>query len=163
MENTAENLDCLPPIKIVLVGEPQGWERNGVRIITPRGKKPFPVIYTKSATRNYQEALAAHAALAMRGREVLDEPLTIRVTAVMGVPASWSLKKREQALAGLLRPTGKPDFDNLAKMVDALKGIVWRDDALVVTATIRKVYGSRPQLRIDVGPADIVPPIGLRG
>jgi Holliday junction resolvase RusA-like endonuclease len=140
-------------ITVVLRGEPVGWQRTGLRVITPRGKKPFAVPYTPAQTRQYQAALALAAKVAARGR-LLDGALKLTVTAFMGVPASWSKKKRDAALAGVVRPTGKPDFDNLAKQVDALKGIVWHDDAQVVDARVIKIYGEEPMLKIEVQAAD---------
>jgi Holliday junction resolvase RusA-like endonuclease len=38
-------------------------------------------------------------------------------------------------------PTVKPDWDNYAKLVcDALNGIVWRDDAQIISAVVTKSY-----------------------
>lgn len=142
----------MDPINVLLRGQPQGWQRSGVRIIKPHGKPAFPSIYLPAATRNYQKALALQAKVAMGRRPLLDEAVSIDVLAVMGVPSSWSGKKRDAALAGTVRPIGKPDFDNIAKMVDALKGVVWRDDALVVDARVRKVYGEDPYLKVVVQP-----------
>lgn len=53
-------------------------------------------------------------------------------------------------MSGLLAPATRPDFDNCSKMVDALNGIVWIDDAQVVTAVIHKRYSDQPRLVIDV-------------
>jgi Holliday junction resolvase RusA-like endonuclease len=69
----------------------------------------------------------------------------------MGVPRSWPAKKRDAALTGVVRPTGRPDWDNLAKSgLDALNGIVFADDSQVVEATVKKVYSEVPLLRIEV-------------
>jgi Holliday junction resolvase RusA-like endonuclease len=68
------------------------------------------------------------------------------------VPQSWSAKKRAAALAGAIRPAKRPDLDNIAKMLDALNEVVWRDDAQVVSGLIEKLYSDRPRLRVEVGP-----------
>ena len=68
----------------------------------------------------------------------------------MGVPPSWTRKRRDDALAGVIRPTGKPDYDNIGKVVDALNGIVWVDDSQIVDARIRKLYDERARLVIEV-------------
>ena len=62
------------------------------------------------------------------------------MTALMGVPKSWSNKKRDAALAGTIRPTGKPDWDNFAKMLDAFNEIVWIDDAQIVEGSIEGLF-----------------------
>ena len=49
-----------------------------------------------------------------------------------------------------LRPTTKPDWDNIAKVIDALNHVVWADDASVVDGLVRKFYGETPELVIQV-------------
>ena len=51
---------------------------------------------------------------------------------------------REAALAGLIHPTKKPDWDNFAKAVDALNMIVWVDDAQIVDGRVKKIYHEAP-------------------
>jgi Holliday junction resolvase RusA-like endonuclease len=86
----------------------------------------------------------------MAGRPPLEDALRVSVLAYFGIPASWSAKKRAAALAGLVRPTKRPDWENVAKMLDALNGVVWRDDAQVVSGLIEKHYSDRPRLRVEV-------------
>jgi Holliday junction resolvase RusA-like endonuclease len=129
------------PISIVLPGEPRGKARprfwNG-RAVTPE------------ATRSYENDLRHVARSVMRSRPIAEGPIRVRVEALMPVPASWSKAKRALALAGAIRPTGKPDADNVLKTLDALNGIVWRDDAQVVEATVIKTYHAAPALIIQV-------------
>ena len=80
----------------------------------------------------------------------MDGPLKVTVTASLAVPASWSTKKRDAALAGVIQPIGRPDVDNYLKMLDALNSIVWLDDGQIVDARISKVYAEQPSLRIEV-------------
>lgn len=107
--------------------------------------------YTPQRTRNYETDLQWRAKQAMRGRMMLEGALKVDVLAAFPVPRSWSKIKQARALAGILRPTGRPDADNVLKSAgDALNGIVWRDDSQIVSATITKRYSDRPRLRIEV-------------
>lgn len=57
------------------------------------------------------------------------------------MPKSFSKKKFEEAVAGTLRPTTKPDLDNTAKSIlDALNGILWKDDAVITDLHLKKRY-----------------------
>lgn len=137
-------------VTIVLHGEPQGKGRPRFRIVTPRNGPAFASVYTPAETRAYEDALKLAAKVAMRGRNaLLQGPLGVLITATMSVPRSWPNRRRDAALAGTIRPTGKPDFDNLAKTIDALNEVVWDDDAQIVDARILKFYGERPQFRIE--------------
>ena len=66
-------------------------------------------------------------------------------------PAKTRAYEKQAALSGTLLPAKKPDVDNIAKAaLDGLNGIVWRDDSLIVGLSIKKRYGERPRLEIDV-------------
>jgi Holliday junction resolvase RusA-like endonuclease len=107
--------------------------------------------YTDKATGNAEAFIRLCAAQAMQGAAPLQGALEVRMAVTVGVPASWPRKRRQEALEGVLRPTGRPDWDNVAKLAsDALNGIVWLDDAQVVQATVSKHYGEAPSTVIEV-------------
>ncbi len=139
------------PICIEVTGDPRGKGRPRSRI-AGNSFRQFVQVYTDPETRAYEDRLRAAAALAMHGHSMLIGAVEVRVEAHFAVPASWSNRKSQRALAGEIRPTGKPDWDNIGKVVDALNGIVWKDDSQVVDGRILKFYGDTPALRITVRP-----------
>ena len=136
-------------ITVVLAGPPKGKGR-------PRFSRKSGVAFTPAETRSYEGALRYAAQQTMGAKSPLEGALDISIVANFPVPESWSKRKKAQALSGELRPTGKPDFDNLAKTVDALNQIVWRDDAQVVESRIRKFYSDRPALIVMVRALDVI-------
>jgi Holliday junction resolvase RusA-like endonuclease len=87
----------------------------------------------------------------MHGLPPIEHACAVEMQITLAVPASWSKKKQAQALAGSLRPTTKPDADNVVKAIfDGMNGIVWRDDVQAVDLTMRKVYGAIPGVRVVV-------------
>lgn len=140
-------------VTIVLEGPPQGKARPRFRTVTTKTGVTFASAYTPAKTRAYEAALSWAAKAAMRARSPLEGPLAVCVVARMPVPSSWSNKKRDAALAGVVRPTGRPDLDNLVKApLDAFNGIVWRDDAQVVECSVSKFYSETPSLSVVVSP-----------
>lgn len=139
-----------PDAVIELAGEPRGKGRPRSRIAHKASGSQFIAVYTDPETESYEGALRWTAAAAMRGRAPFHHALKVRVIATMSVPRSWSGKRRNQALGGLIRPVVKPDADNILKTLDALNKIVWRDDSLIVECTVEKHYGELPSLRIEV-------------
>jgi len=131
-------------IVIELAGEPKG---KGRLRHTRTGRA-----YTPASTRSYQTALAWAAQVAMRGRRPLEGPLQLLVRACLPIPTSWSKKRQRLAAANEVKPTVRPDFDNITKMVDGLNGIIWRDDSQVVDARIVKLYSERPRLELTITP-----------
>ncbi len=135
---------------IVLHGEPMGKGRPRSRVAWTRDDKPFIAIYTPKATKDYENALAMAGKVAMQNLPLLYGPLAVEIDAIFSVPRSWSKKRRDAALAGVVRPTGRPDLDNVYKMMDALNGIAWKDDSQIVRAIVEKRYGERPMLFVEV-------------
>jgi Holliday junction resolvase RusA-like endonuclease len=133
-------------ITIELEGVPLGKGRP--RFTSWGGSK---YAYTPVRTAAYEQALGYMALQAMRGKKPLTEAVRVVVRAFMPIPKSWPLSERKRAIVNAIRPTGKPDCDNILKMLDALNKIVWLDDAQIVSAEIHKIYSSRPHLVIEVG------------
>jgi Holliday junction resolvase RusA-like endonuclease len=129
-------------IRIVVDGSPVGKGR-------PRFVRSVGRAFTPAKTANYEAILAAAGGDVMGRQAPLEGPLRVIVTAFMPLAASWSKKKTAAALEGLIRP-GKPDADNILKVLDALNGIVWRDDSQIAEARISKLYDPDPRLEIEV-------------
>lgn len=119
----------------------------------PKGRPRFTRTghaFTPARTRAYEKDLLEAAEAAMAGAAPFHGPLSVRVEARRGVPKSWPKKKRAQALSGLLMPLVTPDWDNYAKVIDALNGVVWIDDAHIVEGSAVKLYAAEPSLRVTL-------------
>ena len=80
----------------------------------------------------WQRKISIYARDAYKEDELLDEPLGVQFTFTFPRP------KR----ARFDTPAVKPDLGKLARAVeDALTGVVYRDDALIVWESLRKSYG----------------------
>lgn len=136
-------------VHFVMHQNPVAWQRAGIS----RGHH-----YTQRETRAWEEAVAMHGKVAMRGRTPFTGPVELLVVFHLPIPSSWAAWKREAAIRGQVVPTTKPDFDNLAKGVsDALNGIAWDDDAQVVDAFTRKRYDALPCVIVHATPMDLLP------
>jgi len=140
------------PIKIIVPGPPKAWERAGHRIVDKKDGGRFVSTFTPSKMRHEQSFIRSLAHTAMGNRAPLDGAIDLRVVAYMPIAASWSKRKQAAALADEIRPTGKPDFDNLIKsLCDAIKGVVWHDDSQVTDpAGPWKRFSDRPRLVIEI-------------
>lgn len=139
-------------IVIELRGDPRGKGRPRFRAFTTKAGRSFASAYTDSATRKYEDALRYAAQKVMGSRAPIDGPIEVIVHADFPVPSSWSQRKRDAALRGEIRPTTKPDWENIAKTLDALNQVVFVDDKNVVDGRVIKAYSAKPALRIEVRP-----------
>lgn len=107
--------------------------------------------FTPEKTRRYENQVSAYAAEAMRHMPLIGSPVEIVVDAYMMIPASWSIKKKGECIAGKIKPAVRPDLDNILKAVfDGINGVIIVDDGLVVKITASKHYAEKPQLLVTV-------------
>jgi Holliday junction resolvase RusA-like endonuclease len=133
-------------ISFVVPGVPIGkgrprFSRQGGKVRT----------HTPEKTANYESLVKLAASQAMAGQSLLKRPVALLLTMHMPIPSSWSKKRQDLALRGLIGATVKPDLDNVCKSIaDAMNGIVYTDDKLIVSATIVKQYGTVPHVAVRV-------------
>ena len=136
-------------ITFVVPGEPQGQGRP--RFSTRGG---YARAYDTDRSRDYKvriKTAAIDQMLRQGDIEPMTGPLLISIMATEGVGKSKTKAFRVAALCGNVRPTKKPDIDNIVKAVmDALNGTVYEDDRQVVSLQAWKVYGENPGLEITV-------------
>lgn len=76
-------------------------------------------------------------------------PVRLFIEFVFEVPVSWSPLARELAHEGRIWFTGRPDLDNMEKLIgDALNAVVYVDDSQIVEKSTRKRYGAGE--RVDI-------------
>ncbi|MEG2395214.1 MAG: RusA family crossover junction endodeoxyribonuclease, partial [Ruthenibacterium sp.] len=67
------------------------------------------------------------------------------------IPKSYPKKKAALCCQNIIRPTCKPDMDNVVKVVaDALNGIAYHDDSGIVEMRIAKRYGNPERLVVRI-------------
>lgn len=126
-------------IKLIIYGEPVAQGR-------PRFARAGKYVhaYDPERSQNYKQLVRLWATNQLKkidGFKMFQNALCVDLTFYLGVPTSWSKKRRIEAASGLTRPIKKPDIDNLYKSVtDALTGLVWADDSIITDARIRKRY-----------------------
>lgn len=131
-------------IAMTIPGEPQGKAR-------PRFDSRNRRTYTPKKTKDYEDLIATVYQMRSRGATFGDRPVVLLVRAQMGVPKSDSAKTMLQKLQNMIRPTKKPDWDNIGKIVcDALNGLAWHDDAQIVDARVQKFYSDEPRVEIII-------------
>jgi Holliday junction resolvase RusA-like endonuclease len=133
-------------IAFTVPGEPQGKGRARVGKIGGHAR-----MFTPARTVAYEGLIAMAAQQAMAGARPLPDACAIEVECVFAMPKSMSKKHRVEALAGRIRPTKKPDGDNVLKAVcDGINGVVWDDDVQAVDSRVVKRYGETPAVHVRV-------------
>lgn len=124
-----------------VLGHPVPWERarrQGKRYFT----SDVQAVYRNQIRRSAKDA----------GVQMVEGPVYLNVIAWISPPASWSKRRREEAIRQEAPVAVKPDVDNFLKQVmDALEGVAFENDSRVCYVVVRKLYSDRPRLWIAVG------------
>lgn len=105
--------------------------------------------YTPRDTRRYEASVRATGKAAMGRLRPCRDSVQMTLVVFLPIPASWSKRKRAQALAGLVHPLSRPDLDNFEKSVtDALNGVVYVDDSQICDVVKSKRYSDEPRVSV---------------
>jgi Holliday junction resolvase RusA-like endonuclease len=141
-----ETLEMSFMVMFIVYVEPVG---KGRPRFAKRGN--FVSTYTPLKTKTYEDEIRMMATAAMGASEPLETPVTVAIYIRAGIPASFSKQKRKDALSGILKPTKKPDIDNIAKcFLDGINNIVYLDDKQVINLHVTKVYAETPAVEVMV-------------
>lgn len=109
-------------------------------------------IKTPDKTRRYEDIVRQRAAAEWGGQPLIaNTPVVLSARFYRSIPASWSKRSKQMAASGELRPLSKPDCSNYLKAIeDGMNGVVFFDDALIVSLTVEKWYSERPRVEVAV-------------
>lgn len=116
----------------------------------PRFNTITKTAYTPPTTRTFEEK--TKMAFINKYNIVTEpsyEPFKVNITVIIRPPKSTSKKRMSELME---RPyTNKPDIDNIAKSIlDALNGIVYKDDSQVTDLSIIKKYGEDHKVIVEL-------------
>lgn len=123
--------------------------------VVPKGRPRVTTInghthaYTPSKTKEYEQKVKD----AYKGNKTFfdGEYLTVMIHAYYPMPKSASEKQKDLMRIGEIRPTKRPDLDNVAKTIcDALNGVAYKDDSQIVRLVISKWYAEFPRVVVSI-------------
>jgi len=133
-------------LRFTIPGEPQGKGR--ARIGKVGG---FSRMFTPAKTLAYEGLVAQMAQQAMAGAPLMEGPVSLSLELLHTIPRSAPKRQRADMLSGRMRPTKKPDADNVLKAIcDGMNGVVWRDDVQAVEVRLSKRFAEVPGVVVTV-------------
>ena len=133
-------------ITFTVLGEPRGKQRP--RFNPKTGRKP----HTPGETVAYEKLIQWEYLRQCKNYRFPDDvPLRLDIVAYYGIPQSASKKKQEAMAKAYLRPTKKPDYDNVQKIVgDALNKVAYKDDSQIVDSRVQKFWSYAPKITVTI-------------
>ena len=134
-------------VEFIIAGEPHGKGRP--RVVSRNG---FTKAYTPQETASYENLVRVEYELQTRRYKFSNGSfIEMVIEAYYSIPKSVSKKRRAMMLSGELRPTKKPDMDNVVKIIaDSLNNIAYKDDTQIVTCKCYKYYSDDPCVKVTL-------------
>lgn len=131
-------------VQFSIPGEPQGKER-------PRFSYRGQNTYTPAKTQNYERLVALQYKSHCRYKFDEKVPLLVGIRAYFSIPKSVSKKVAADMRNNKIRPTKRPDVDNIIKIIlDSLNDVAYHDDAQVVECVVLKFYSDNPKVDVTI-------------
>ena len=111
------------------------------------------IVYTPKETRVYEDFVrVCYSDYANQYQwEPYDGQLRAEIEVFIQVPKSDSKLNKQAKIIGEIRPTTKPDCDNLAKSIlDSLNGWAYRDDKQVIELSVKKFYAEQSEVKVKL-------------
>lgn len=148
-------------VKLTVPGSPVSWQRPRAGR-SPSGK---PFFFEDKKVKGWKNFLKGEFAGTMVGKNMLGGdpkhpvPLTVEIRFYLKRPQKYY---RAKDFDGPIPCTSRPDVDNLYKgVVDAMQGIVFRDDSLVSNIIVSKWYHAKNEgPRTDIQVEELEPRSG---
>lgn len=133
-------------VSFTIPGEPKPWRRARLGRL-PNGR---PMHFKDAATADYEARWEEAAAKALAGEPPLMGPLLVSIVARFMPPKALTRARRAAIEGGHERPTKRPDLDNIAKNLDGLNGVAFRDDSQIVHLTVSKIYADSAGVDVTI-------------
>lgn len=128
-------IEFVIPGKVIGKGRPHFVKKTGVAI-------------TPQLTRSYESLIRDVVLPLMAGQKPWEGCVKAHVVAYYKVPKSWSKKDKELAVAQMI-PPGKPDADNVIKILfDSLNRFLYHDDKQICDCRILKLWSEEDSLYV---------------
>lgn len=132
-------------IKLILPIEPVAQARprarrfgKGIRLYDPPKTATFKRKLHKLAKESYHDA-------------PVEGEIYLKVAFYRKIQKSISKKEHDRRASGAHRPIVKADLSNYLKSFeDALNGVLWKDDAMIVHEEIDKYYSDKPRIEVEI-------------
>lgn len=82
---------------------------------------------------------------------MIHTPAKIQIDCYFPMPSGMNYNEKILAEMGYIRPTSKPDWDNVAKTYcDMLQDTILSDDSYIVEGLCRKFYSVKPRVEVHI-------------
>jgi Holliday junction resolvase RusA-like endonuclease len=130
-------------VSFIIPTKPTGKERPR---LTGKG-----AVYTPAKTKAYENFIKGSYIEQCGDVSFGDRSISMNVKAYVPPLSKFNKAQRAAALRGELRPTAKPDADNILKaLLDALNELAYDDDRYIYKIEVERIYSENPRTEVII-------------
>ena len=108
-------------------------------------------VYTPAKTKAYENFIKGCYWEQCDGYNFKDAFITLDVKAYMPILSTFRKAEKEAARNNEIKPTSKPDADNILKAIlDALNELAYDDDRYIYKVNIERIYSDNPRTEVTI-------------
>lgn len=109
------------------------------------------VVYTPAKTKAYENFIKGCYIEQCGDVSFGDRSIRMNITAYVPVLTKFRKTEKIAALNGELKPTAKPDADNILKAIlDALNELAYDDDRYIYQISVERIYSDDPRTEVTI-------------
>ena len=129
-------------VSFVIPTKPSGKERPRLA----RG-----IVYTPAKTVAYENFIKGCYIEQCGNVSFGDRSIKMHIKAYVPVLTKFRKAEKIAALEGKIKPTAKPDADNILKaLLDALNEVAYDDDRYIYQISVERVYSNKPRTEVTI-------------
>ena len=117
----------------------------------PRLNSYTGVVYTPTKTKDYESLVEQYFLLKYPRFKTLEGRIKVSIIAYFSIPKATKKSDINEMLDNNIRPTKKPDIDNIVKAVlDSMNKFAFKDDNQITKLEVEKKYALEDKIYIKI-------------
>ena len=108
-------------------------------------------VFTPSRTKYYENFIKGCYIEQCGDVSFGDKSIVLYIKAYSEPLSKFKKEERKNALLNLIKPTSKPDVDNILKAIlDALNEVAYNDDRYIYKIVVERYYSDEPRTEVEI-------------
>jgi Holliday junction resolvase RusA-like endonuclease len=109
------------------------------------------IVYTPAKTKAYENYIKGCYIEQCGDVSFGSKSISMHIKAYVPLLSAFRKAEKIDALEGKIKPTAKPDADNVLKaLLDALNEVAYDDDRYIYKISVERIYSDRPRTEVTI-------------
>lgn len=109
------------------------------------------IVYTPAKTKAYENYIKGCYIEQCGDTSFGSRSISMHIKAYVPLLSAFRKSEKIDALDGKIKPSAKPDADNILKaLLDALNEVAYDDDRYIYKLSVERIYSDRPRTEVTI-------------